>query len=238
MGLRGRRRPDPRGSGPGDRTSRRYRQGNSAAKPRAGRTGRRTGVPPTHAGCRRTTSTRSTSPIARKSLSLAERSARLLASDGIDHVDAAVAQVLEHKFYADLAGTTTRQQRVRFDAELDRRVRRRRHRGGSRRWESLAPPVGRGWEFLTGTGWDWDQEIAEIPVLLAEKMKAPSVEAGNYDLVIDPSNLWLTIHESIGHATELDPRTWLRGGLRGHQFRDLRQAGFACLWLATYACHR
>ena len=43
--------------------------------------------------------------------------------------------------------------------------------------ESIAPPVGRGWEFLTGTGWDWDQEIAEIPVLLAEKMKAPSVEA-------------------------------------------------------------
>src|SRR6185437_1558783 len=45
--------------------------------------------------------------------------------------------------------------------------------------ESIAPPVGRGWEFVTGTGWDWDQEIAEIPVLLAEKMKAPSVEAGN-----------------------------------------------------------
>ena len=47
-------------------------------------------------------------------------------------------------------------------------------------------------------------ELAELPSLLAEKAKAPSVVAGPTDLVIDPTNLWLTIHESIGHATELD----------------------------------
>ena len=33
---------------------------------------------------------------------------------------------------------------------------------------TLAPPVGRGWEFLTGTGWDFDREIDELPGLLAE----------------------------------------------------------------------
>jgi TldD protein len=38
----------------------------------------------------------------------------------------------------------------------------------------------------------------------AEKLKAKSVEAGQYDLILDPTNLWLTIHESIGHSTELD----------------------------------
>ncbi len=27
---------------------------------------------------------------------------------------------------------------------------------------------------------------------------------GPYDLILEPTNLWLTIHESIGHATELD----------------------------------
>src|SRR4029078_7827414 len=37
-----------------------------------------------------------------------------------------------------------------------------------------------------------------------EELRAPAVEAGTYDLVVDPSNLFLTIHESIGHATELD----------------------------------
>src|SRR6266700_3944851 len=78
---------------------------------------------------------------------------------------------------------------------------------GARKFYSMrtiAPPVGRGWEFMTGTGWDFDTEIAELPDLLAEHVKSPSVDAGQYDLVIDPSNLWLTIHESIGHATELD----------------------------------
>ena len=28
--------------------------------------------------------------------------------------------------------------------------------------------------------------------------------SGDYDLVIDPTNLWLTIHETVGHSTELD----------------------------------
>ncbi len=40
--------------------------------------------------------------------------------------------------------------------------------------------------------------------LAVEKLKARSVEAGQWDLVLEPSNLWLTIHESIGHPTELD----------------------------------
>ena len=66
---------------------------------------------------------------------------------------------------------------------------------------TLAPPAGRGYEYLTGTGWDFDAELAELPELLAAKLVAPTVQAGRYDLVIDPSNLWLTIHESIGHAT-------------------------------------
>ena len=37
-----------------------------------------------------------------------------------------------------------------------------------------------------------------------EKLKAKSVEAGQWDLILEPTNLWLTIHESIGHPTELD----------------------------------
>src|SRR5262245_48444470 len=40
--------------------------------------------------------------------------------------------------------------------------------------------------------------------LAAEKLRAKSVEAGPYDLILEPTNLWLTIHESIGHSTELD----------------------------------
>jgi len=83
---------------------------------------------------------------------------------------------------------------------------------------TIAPPVGRGWEFMTGTGWDFDTEIAELPDLLAEHVKSPSVDAGQYDLVIDPSNLWLTIHESIGHATELDRALGYEAAYAGTSF--------------------
>jgi TldD protein len=36
------------------------------------------------------------------------------------------------------------------------------------------------------------------------KLTAPSVKPGKYDLVLDPSHTWLTIHESVGHPLELD----------------------------------
>ncbi len=134
---------------------------------------------------------------------LAGWSRRLLASDAVSHVDAELGAVRENKFYADLAGTTTTQQRVRVQPTVtavwvDAAT------GGFETMTSLAPPAGRGFEYLTGSGWDWDAELDELPSLLEERSKAPSVTAGTYDLVIHPSNLWLTIHESVGHATELD----------------------------------
>jgi TldD protein len=134
---------------------------------------------------------------------LADWSGRLLAAPEIGHVLAFLTAVQENKFYADLAGTVTVQQRVRVHPLLlaqgtDPRT------GATGTLRTLGPPAGRGWEYLRGDGWDWDGELAELPERLAGKLRARQVEPGDYDLVIDPSNLWLTIHESVGHATELD----------------------------------
>ncbi len=156
-------------------------------------------------------------PDADKVALLADRSARLLAVDGVDHVDAGVAQVLENKFYADLAGTITTQQRVRIMPTLTA-VRVDADTGRFETMDTIAPPAGRGWEYLTGTGWNWDAELDQIPDFLTEKMKAASVQPGTYDLVIDPSNLWLTIHESIGHATELDRALGYEAAYAGTSF--------------------
>src|SRR5690606_29298096 len=60
---------------------------------------------------------------------------------------------------------------------------------------------------------------------LAEKLKAPSVTAGPYDLVIDPSNLFLTIHESIGHATEYDRAVGYEAAYAGTSFATPDQLG-------------
>jgi TldD protein len=126
-------------------------------------------------------------------------------------------QVKEQVFYADTAGTSTTQQRVRVDPDVtittvDRAA------GGFETLRSLAPPAGRGWEYLTGTGWEWDAELAELPELLAEKVRAPGVEPGPTDLVIDPTNLWLVIHESIGHATEYDRAIGYEAAYAGTSF--------------------
>jgi TldD protein len=155
---------------------------------------------------------------------LAELSERLLAADGVDHVDASLMQVLENKFYADSHGTMTTQQRVRLHPEFTA-VNVDRGAGAFSSMRTLAPPAGRGWEYLTGTGWDFDAEVAELPGLLAEHAKAPSVEPGRYDLVIDPSNLWLTIHESIGHATELDRALGYEAAYAGTSFATLDRLG-------------
>jgi TldD protein len=146
---------------------------------------------------------------------LADWSSRLLGADIVRHVDAHIKQVRETKFYADLGGTTTTQQRVRLQCQLtavwvD-------DSGRFETMRTIAPPVGRGWEYLT-SGYDWDGQLAELPEWLAEKAQAPSVEPGRYDLIVDPSNLWLTIHESIGHATELDRALGYEANYAGTSF--------------------
>ena len=150
---------------------------------------------------------------------MAAYSRRVLDQPGVDHVTARLDQVLEGKFYADTAGTVTTQQRVRLhpvvealavDAEG----------GRFETMRTLAAPAGRGWEYVTGADdvIDWDAALDELPETLAEKLGAPGVEAGRYDLVVDPSNLWLTIHESIGHATELDRALGYEANYAGTSF--------------------
>ena len=56
--------------------------------------------------------------------------------------------------------------------------------------------------------------------------------------MIDPSNLWLTIHESIGHATELDRALGYEAAYAGHVVRDPRQARHAAVRLEGHEHHR
>jgi TldD protein len=170
-----------------------------------------------------------TVPLADKVAVLEDWSRRLLAHDGVSHVTAEVLSVGEETYLADLSGTRATQRRVRLHPQVEALAL---SEAGFETMRSLAPPVGRGWEYLTGGaggpgqgGWDWDDELARMPGLLAEKLAAPSVEAGVYDLVVDPSNLWLTIHESIGHATELDRAVGYEAAYAGTSFATFDQLG-------------
>ncbi len=159
-------------------------------------------------------------PVPEKAALLIDWTHRLRAGPAVDHASAHLLQVQENKYYADLTGTSTTQQRIRVHPGFEAMG------AGADTFDSMAsiaPPAGRGWEYLAGGAgsWDWDSEIEQVPELLAEKLAAPSVEAGTMDLVIHPSNLWLTIHESIGHATELDRALGYEANYAGTSFATL-----------------
>lgn len=165
-------------------------------------------------------------PVREKAAVLIEWTERLRTGAAVDHAAASLQQVDEHKYYADLAGTRTTQRRIRLMPGFEAMG------AGADTFDSMAsiaPPVGRGWEYVVGSAtdgaWDWDAEIDEVPELLAEKLEAPSVEAGSYDLVVHPSNLWLTIHESIGHATELDRALGYEANYAGTSFATTDKLG-------------
>ncbi|UMB71411.1 TldD/PmbA family protein [Mycobacterium paraterrae] len=153
--------------------------------------------------------------LADKIAVLDEYSGRLLAADGVNHVSASLMSVKEQTFYADTAGSSIIQQRVRIQPRLEAVS----VNNGFESMRTVAPPMGRGWEALAGDDvWNWTDELAQLPSQLAEKIKAPSVTAGPTDLVIDPTNLWLTIHESIGHATEYDRAIGYEAAYAGTSF--------------------
>ena len=77
-------------------------------------------------------------------------------------------------------------------------------------------PMGRGWEYILGL---------DLPALALkageeanQKLTAKPVDVGRYDLVLHPTNMWLTIHESIGHATELDRALGFEANYAGTSF--------------------
>lgn len=160
-----------------------------------------------------------TIPAADKVALLQDYSGRLSAADGVDHVTATLLQVKEQTYYADTAGSAIIQQRVRLQPQLEA-ITVDTASGGFETMRTLAPPVGRGWEYVTGADgvWDWHTELSRIPEWLAEKVKAPTVTPGPTDLVVDPTNLWLTIHESIGHATEYDRAIGYESAYAGTSF--------------------
>ncbi len=101
--------------------------------------------------------------------------------------------------------------------------------------KALSSPVGMGYEYLTPvasekvTGvvtryknrYDMLEDIKEAASDVAQKIKAKTVEPGKYDLVLDPSHLWLTIHESVGHPTELDRVLGYEANYAGTSFLTL-----------------
>ena len=164
-------------------------------------------------------------------------------SAGASFVNSMLFLVNEQKYFASTDGSYIDQDVHRIWAPMtvtaiDKTSGKFRTRGG------LSSPMGLGFEYLDGdasgktvlpngvTVYGQSYDMREDAIAAArhaqEKLKAPSVKPGKYDLVLDPSHTWLTIHESVGHPLELDRVLGYEANYAGTSFAtlDKRDAGF------------
>ena len=162
---------------------------------------------------------------------------------GASFVNSTLFAVNEQKYFASTDGSYIDQDVHRIWAPMtvtaiDQSSGRFRTRAG------LSAPMGLGYEYFDadpaqkfvspngvvnyGHSYDMVEDAVAAAKQAREKLTAPSVEPGRYDLVLDPSHTWLTIHESVGHPLELDRVLGYEANYAGTSFAtlDKREEGF------------
>jgi len=155
------------------------------------------------------------------SISTDVKAAKLLAINetaltaGASYCTSLMRFVREEKLFASSRGSQISQVRVRSGPHFEvTAIDRQSGRFASR--ASLAAPRGEGWEYIER--YDFLAEAALAAQEVQEKLRAKPVAPSKYDLVLDPTNLWLTIHESVGHSTELDRALGWEANFAGTSF--------------------
>lgn len=87
----------------------------------------------------------------------------------------------------------------------------------------VAPPLSTGYESVPQM--NLKENARRIREEVVEHLAAPPVKQGRYDLILMPSHLFLTIHESIGHSTELDRALGYEANYAGTSFLTLDKLG-------------
>ena len=162
---------------------------------------------------------------------------------GADFVNSMLFLVNEQKYFASTDGSYIDQDVHRIWAPMtvtaiDKAS------GKFRTRDGLSAPMGLGFEYLDGAtsgkftspngvvnyglSYDMKEDAIAAARQARAKLKAPSVKPGKYDLVLDPSHTWLTIHESVGHPLELDRVLGYEANYAGTSFAtlDKREAHF------------
>jgi TldD protein len=134
---------------------------------------------------------------------------------GANYATAAFAFVREEKFFASSRGSRIEQTRIRSMPETEVTVIDS-STGKFATRDGFAAPRGSGYDYILA--YDFIGEAAKAAEQAREKLSAKPVQPGHYDLVLDPTNLYLTIHESVGHATELDRALGWEANLAGTTF--------------------
>lgn len=154
---------------------------------------------------------------------------------GVNFVNASIFMVNEQKFFASSDGSYIDQDIHRIwptftVTKIDRTT------GKFETRDALSAPMGMGYEYMLAgpenklkngplTLYKGRYDMLEDAIAAAghvnDKITARSVEPGKYDLVLDPTHLGLTIHESTGHPTELDRVLGYEANYAGTSFLTL-----------------
>jgi len=156
-----------------------------------------------------------TIPIEQRADLLLKANAEALKVKGVRFVNSGLFFVKEDRNFASTEGSVISQTIVRVAAPFTITAVAPDNSDFQTRGNVVAP-AGRGWEYileqdLVGNAPKWAEQAVQ-------KLAAKSVDVGRYDLVLHPTHLWLTIHESIAHPTELDRALGYEANYAGTSF--------------------
>lgn len=162
------------------------------------------------------------------SISISEKSDMLLEysnlamKSGANYCRAFMWFINEWKLFASSEGSFIEQNLYRAWSELNPTVVDK-SSGEFQSREIINAPASKGFEYITT--YPFEKEIETAVEHARMKLAAPSVEPGKRDLILHPSNLWLTIHESCGHPTELDRALGYEANYAGTSFMTPEKLG-------------
>ena len=161
-------------------------------------------------------------PLETKIAFLMKLNETALAVSGVSFVSSQILFVDEQKYFASSEGSRITQRLVRTYPQFTTTAADRASGDFQTRVVvDRAQLVG--YEYVEEYPWLRDAEKAGHEVV--EKLKSKPVAAGRYDLVVDPSQLFLAIHESVGHSTELDRALGWEANMAGTSFLKATDAG-------------
>jgi len=132
---------------------------------------------------------------------LLEGNAAALAA-GARFVNSSMFFLKDEKTFASTLGTVTQQTIMRAQPNMTITMVSADNRDFQNLQSTDIQPKGLGYEHVLDA--NLKGRAAQWVELCRQKLTAKPVEVGRYDLILHPTHLWLTIHESIAHPTELD----------------------------------
>ncbi|HCT57053.1 MAG TPA: TldD/PmbA family protein [Gemmatimonas aurantiaca] len=147
---------------------------------------------------------------------LLRANAAALTVANVRFVNSGLSFVKEERNYANTEGSVITQDYVRSWVTMSCTAVAPDRSGTAVRGPEVVQPAGRGWEYVLEADIVTNAKVWAAEA--AEKLTAKAVEPGRYDLILHPSQLFLTIHESIGHSTELDRAMGYEANYAGTSF--------------------